>query len=316
MRIFLTGGTGYVGAAVLDAFVRAGHRVDALVRNSERAARVQDRGAQPVLGDLSQPASYADAAAAADGVVHAAAESSARAAQLDGAAIDTLLASADRRPRFVIYTSGVWVLGDQPTPADESAAVNPAAVVSWRPAHEQRVLNAATDSLRTAVIRPGIVYGGARGIVSDLLKDADNGLVRIVGSGDNHWPLVYDRDLGELYLRVATNPDASGLFHANDEGDERVNDVVAAIAAHATVQPSVRRMPLAEARQKMGPLADALVLDQVVRSPRARQIGWSPSLHSVSGNVARLLEEWRRGREAVSSGGERPDAANGARLRR
>lgn len=316
MRIFLTGGTGYVGAAVLDAFVRGGHRVDALVRNSERAAQVQDRGAHPVLGDLSQPASYADAAAAADGVVHAAAEYSARGPQLDAAAVETLLAHGDGRPRFMIYTSGIWVLGPQPAPADESAPLNPAEAVSWRPAHEQRVLQAAGDGLRTAVIRPGIVYGGARGIVSDLLKDAANGLVRIVGSGDNHWPLVYDRDLGELYLRVATNAAASGVFHANDEGDEQVNDVVGAIAEHVAVQPSVRRMPIAEARQKMGPMADALALDQLVRSPRAREIGWSPSLHSVAGNVARLFEEWRRGRAAESAAGERHDPASGARLRR
>jgi hypothetical protein len=58
-------------------------------------------------------------------------------------------------------------------------------------------------------------------------------------------------------------------------------------------------VPLAEARQKMGPLADALALDQIVRSPRARRLGWSPSLHSVAGNVARLYEEWRRGKDAT-----------------
>jgi len=299
MRIFLTGGAGYVGAAVLDALMRGGHRVDALVRNSERAAQVQARGAHPVLGDLSQPASYADAAAAADGIVHTAAEHSARGPKLDATAIDTLLSQSGTRPRFMIYTSGIWVLGNQPSPADETASLSPAPGVSWRPAHEEKVLNAATSGLRTAVIRPGIVYGGSRGIVSDLFKDAANGLVRVVGAGDNHWPLIYDRDLGELYLRVANNAAASGLFHANDEGDECVNDLVAAIADQVAVQPSVRRVPLAEARQKMGPLADSLALDQIVRSPRARQIGWNPSLHSVGGNVARLFEEWRRGKDAA-----------------
>ena len=45
MRVFLTGGTGYVGSAVLESLVRGGHHVDALVRNSEGAARVQARGA-------------------------------------------------------------------------------------------------------------------------------------------------------------------------------------------------------------------------------------------------------------------------------
>jgi hypothetical protein len=61
----------------------------------------------------------------------------------------------------------------------------------------------------------------------------------------------------------------------------------------------VRHVPLAEARQKMGPYADALALDQIVRSPRARELGWHPSLHSVAGNAARLFDEWRRGKEAA-----------------
>ncbi|MGH9371424.1 MAG: NAD-dependent epimerase/dehydratase family protein, partial [Vicinamibacterales bacterium] len=276
MRIFLTGGTGYVGGAVLEALVRGGHDVEALVRNRERAAWVQARGAHPVLGDLTDPATYADAAAAADGAIHAAFEYSARGPATDAAAIDALLRGGTRQ-RFVIYTSGVWVLGNQHSPADESTPPSPAPLVSWRPALEERVLNAATSGLRTAVIRPGLVYGGSRGFVSDLFKNAADGLVRIIGTGDNRWPLVYDRDLGELYLRVAANADASGVYHANDEGDERVNDLVTAIIDHATVQPGVRRIPLAEARQKMGPVADALVLDQVVRSPRARALGWHPS---------------------------------------
>jgi hypothetical protein len=58
-------------------------------------------------------------------------------------------------------------------------------------------------------------------------------------------------------------------------------------------------VPLAEARKKLGPVADALVLDQVIRSRRARDLGWHPTLHSVGRNVAGLFEEWRRGREAA-----------------
>jgi hypothetical protein len=58
----------------------------------------------------------------------------------------------------------------------------------------------------------------------------------------------------------------------------------------------VRHVPLDEARAKMGSFAEALSLDQVVRSPRARALGWAPTLHSVAGNTARLLEEWRGAR--------------------
>ena len=89
------------------------------------------------------------------------------------------------------------------------------------------------------------------------------------------------------------------MFHANDECDESVNDLVTAIAGHVAIKPSVRKVPLTEAHKKMGPYAEALALDQIVRSPRARALGWSPSLHAVSRNAARLFEEWRRGPEAA-----------------
>ena len=147
--------------------------------------------------------------------------------------------------------------------------------------------------MRPVVIRPGIVYGGGRGIVSDLIKDALNGIVRVVGPGKNHWPCVYDHDLGDLYVRVLEAPAATGVFHANDEADERVGDIVEAIAGQVPQRPDIRNMPMAEARKKLGTYADALALDQRVRSPRARALGWAPSQPGVAARVARLLEEFR-----------------------
>jgi nucleoside-diphosphate-sugar epimerase len=303
MRILLTGATGYIGSAVLDALVRAGHEVTALVRNSEKAQSVSRLGVDPIVGDLSKPASYSAAATAADAIVHTAYEFSKNGQKVDRVALDTLIAAAERRaanglPASLVYTSGVWVLGDARTPADESAPVQPVPLVAWRPEHEQIVLGAGRG-VRTVIVRPGIVYGGARGIIGDLLKDALNGLVRVVGEGKNHWPCIYDRDLADLYVRVATLDDAQGIFHANDEADESVVDIVDAIAGHAKMRPDVRHVPIEEARAKMGPYADALALDQLVRSPRARALGWAPSLHSVSGNVSRLFEEYRTSREAA-----------------
>jgi len=303
MRIFLTGATGYIGSAVMDALLRSGHEVTALVRDPEKAERVSGRGVHPIIGELSRPASYAAAAEAADSIVHAALESSIRKQKVDRQAIDTLVAAAARRaaaglPACIVYTSGTWVLG-QAHDATEQTPVNPIPLVAWRPDHEQLVLDSARDGVRAVVIRPGVVYGGARGIVGDLLKDAANGLVRVVGTGQNHWACIYDRDLADLYVRVSTLDDAAGIFHANDEADETVDDIVAAIAQQAKMPPDVRHMPLEEARKKMGAYADALALDQIVRSPRARALGWTPTLRSVAGSVARLLEEFRTARAAA-----------------
>jgi len=306
MRIFLTGATGYIGAAVLDALVRGGHDVTALVRNNERARRVAKRGAHPVIGTLEDPESFRGSADGQDGYVHAAYDTrSGRGPAIEQAALEAILAAAKRprtagvtapSKRFVIYTSDVWILGRTPEPVAEDAPINPIAASSFRPAHEQLVLDAMDGSLRTIVVRPGVVYGGGTGMVGDIFKAASNGLVRVVGDGNNHWPLVYDRDLADLYARLAAHSDASGIFHANDEGDERVNDIVGAIKPYLPVKPDVRYVPIDEARNKMGPYAEALALDQLVRSPRARALGWTPTLHSVGGNAARLLEEWRASR--------------------
>jgi nucleoside-diphosphate-sugar epimerase len=306
MRIFVTGATGYIGSAVLEAGLRAGHAVTALVRDPEKAEHVSRRGATPVIGELSRPASFSAAAEQCDACIHTAFEHSKRGEKVDRDAIGSLMAIAGRRadagrPACIVYTSGVWVLGDTLGAVAEEAPVNPTPLVAWRPEHESLVLSGSRDGqIRTAVVRPGIVYGGARGIIGDLLKDARNGLVRVIGEGRNHWPCVYDRDLADLYIRVVANPEASGVFHVNDEADECVGEIVDAIARHMRMRPDVRHVPIEEARTKMGPYADALALDQMVRSPRARALGWTPSLHSVAGNVARLLEEFRTAHEAAA----------------
>src|SRR6266487_1001170 len=155
MRIFLTGATGYIGASVLDALVRAGHDVTALVRNNEKAQQVADRGGHPVLGNLAEPDSFREAADGQDGYILAGFDSaSGRGPAIDQLAVETIVEAA-KRPRsnasnaparrYIIYTSGVWVLGRAPVPATEDTPVNPVAAVSFRPVHERLVLDAGGD---------------------------------------------------------------------------------------------------------------------------------------------------------------------------
>jgi nucleoside-diphosphate-sugar epimerase len=299
MQVLLTGATGYIGSAVLDSMLKGGHRVTALARDPEKAQRLLAKGATPIIGELGMPKTYVDAVKAADAVVHAAMESSPRGIPKEKEALELMLgaqttaSAADGKPRIFVYTSGVWVLGRTAKAAEEDAPLDPPAHVEWRPSHEDLVLSAFSDSLRTVVVRPGIVYGGGRGIVSDLIKDALNGLIRVVGPGKNRWPCVYDHDLGDLYARILEAPAAAGIIHATDEADERVEDIVEAIAAQVPQRPDIRNMPMTEARKKLGAYADALSLDQKVRSPKARAIGWAPTQMGIVNSVARLVEEFR-----------------------
>jgi nucleoside-diphosphate-sugar epimerase len=307
MQVFLTGATGYIGSAVLDAMIKGGHRVTALARDPEKAERLLAKGATPIIGELGLPKTYVEAVKAADAVVHTALESSPRGIPKEKDALELMLGAqtqasqADGKARVFVYTSGVWVLGRTVKAAEEDAPLDPPAHVEWRPAHEDLVLSSFSASLRTVVVRPGIVYGGGRGIVADLIKDALNGLIRVVGPGKNRWSCIYDHDLGDLYVRILESPTAAGIIHATDEADEKVEDIVEAIAAQVPQRPDIRNMPMTEARKKLGAYADALALDQKVRSPKARAIGWAPTQTGIVNSVARLVEEFRNAQRERNS---------------
>src|SRR3970040_622456 len=112
MRIFLTGATGYIGSAVLEASLRAGHQVTALVRDPEKAEQASLRGARPIIGELSRPAAYVAAAQESDVIIHTAYEHSKHGVEVDRRAIETLFGAASRRvdaglPASLLYTPGV-----------------------------------------------------------------------------------------------------------------------------------------------------------------------------------------------------------------
>src|SRR5690349_16377814 len=100
MRILLTGATGYIGSVVCDALVRAGHDVTALVRNPAKARRLA-QSVQLLHADLAEPGAYRDRIAGFDAYVHTAIDTSARAAEVDRKAIETMRDIAWRSSRAV-----------------------------------------------------------------------------------------------------------------------------------------------------------------------------------------------------------------------
>jgi nucleoside-diphosphate-sugar epimerase len=216
-----------------------------------------------------------------DGVIHAGTTNDGR---IDQEAVRAMLDALRGSNKPFLYTSGIWVLGDTGRKiADETWPANPAALVAWRPEVEQLVLAAARTGVRSIVIRPGIVYGRGGGIAADFVKFArETGAARYVGTGENHWPLVHVEDLANLYVRAFQHAASGALFHATDGSAFRVREIAEAASLGAGAGGGTQSWPLEEARKTLGAYADALVLDQLVSSDKARTtLDWQPRMASV-----------------------------------
>jgi nucleoside-diphosphate-sugar epimerase len=272
MNIFVTGASGYIGRAVTGKLRAAGHAVRGLARSGAAAEKLKAIGAEPVAGDLRDSATIEAAARNSDVSIHLAMEFSAEAPALDRAAIDALIAA--QRP--FVYTSGIWVMGDTGGHvADETTPVHPTPLVAWRTSHEKMVLDA-----RGVVIRPAMVFGRNGGFVAGFVEAAKTGVVQIVGTGENRWPFVHVDDLADLYV-LALRAQPGSLYFAAAGPSIPVKQVAAGAAA-LEKGARVETIPLEKARQTMGLLADALVLDQLISARKVMQeLGWNPKAESV-----------------------------------
>ena len=284
MDVFLTGATGYIGSAVAQALLKAGHNVTGLARTAEKAKQLALRGVPASMGDLLKPETLTLPVRAAGGVIHAANTNDANSAKVDRAAVRAILNALEGTGKPFIYTSGVWVLGSTGDKiADEQAPLNPTPLVAQRPAVEQEVLGYKGRGARTIVIRPALVYGQAGSIPRMLVQSArESGATRYVGDGQNRWPFVHVDDLAQLYVLALEKAAAGSLYHAAHGPSYRVLEVAEAASIGGGAKGKTQAVPLDEARKTMGVFADALVLDQQVSGEKARkELGWSPGAASV-----------------------------------
>ncbi len=278
MRIFITGATGYIGSAVAAALLGRGHELTALVRPETDSGSLRDGGAAIVAGDLASLPSLADSLSGYDAYLHVAQAHTPDAAALNRIALDVFTA----QPGFFVYTSGVWVFGNTGDEVvDESTPVNPLPIVAWRPEQEQ----AALATGRSAVLRPGCVYGGKQSLCRGWFEASEQKKpIYLVGDSNNRWAMVNLHDLADCYVRV-TEQRATGIFHAVDDTNETLLGCALGIASGSTIET----IPVEVAREKYGPFADALAIEQCVSSAATRRkLGWNPTREFTSS----IDEQW------------------------
>ncbi|MBL8175459.1 MAG: NAD-dependent epimerase/dehydratase family protein [Bryobacterales bacterium] len=278
MNVFLTGATGYIGSVVAEYLLKTGNTVTGYARSAASAEKLTAAGIEP--------AHQLEDAKNTDAVIHLAAQFGPQMAQVDEHAVRTLIAALRGSGKPFVYTSGAWVLG--PTRghvAGEMAPVRPPQVVAWRPAIEKLALAAVEEKVRASVIRPTMVYGRAGGVIGKFVHDArEFGVVRIVGGGANHWSFVHVDALAELYLLAIRQQPSGEIFLAADGPAFTVRTVADTVAT--MYETKVELILMDDARASLGPIADAMVMDQKIMSTKAgRMLGWAPRWPSVLDDI-------------------------------
>ncbi|WP_375486579.1 NAD-dependent epimerase/dehydratase family protein [uncultured Jatrophihabitans sp.] len=282
-HVVLTGGTGLVGSAVLTALRDAGHQVTAVVRSEQSAAAVREAGATPAQGDITDSTWLSGVFADADGAIHTASPGDATSADFDAAVVQAALTAYSGTGKPYVHTGGVWVWGSGDAITEQDPFDAPE-LTAWRAGVEQKLLD--DESLRGVVVAPGIVYGGGGGLVATITQPDDNGAIRLVGDGSQHWTTVHTGELADLYVRAFEKSAARGYYIGVNDDHPTVREIGEA-AAKARGTDAVVAESADDSRERLfAPLVDALLLDQSAENGRARELGWTPSGPSLLDDVA------------------------------
>jgi nucleoside-diphosphate-sugar epimerase len=282
MRVFVTGATGFIGSAVVQQLLGAGHQVLGLARSQEAARALIAAGAQAHSGSLDDLDSLRSGAAASDGVIHLAFvhdfSAYATAGETDRRAVEALGATLTGSGRPLVITSGITVLtpGRLATEEDAPDANAPSAP---RVPSEEAVQALAAQGVRASVVRlPPSVHGeGDRAFVPTLIGIArDKGVSAYVGEGLNRWPAVHRLDAAHLFRLALEKGTAGAAYHGVADEGVPVRDIAAVIGRHLNV-PLAAKSP-EEAAGHFGWLGYFLRIDCPASSRLTRQrLGWHPT---------------------------------------
>ncbi len=275
MKVFVTGATGWVGSAVIENLVKAGHRVMGLSRSEEKAAPLSATGVKIVRGTLDDLNVLHNAASAADAVVHTAFNHDfskfSENAEQDRRAIEVLGGTLEGSGRPLIVTSGLAGLaqGRAATEADAPSSASPRKSEAAAKVLADRGVHVATVRLAPTVHGVGESHGFIPILIGLARK---TGVSAYVGEGQNRWSAVHRLDAARLYQLALAQGVTEPVYHAAAEEGIVFKEIATAIGRGLGLPVESRP------REHFGWFANFAAMDMAASSDRTRKLlGWNPT---------------------------------------
>jgi nucleoside-diphosphate-sugar epimerase len=284
MRIFVTGGTGFIGSAVVRELLDTGHEVIGLARSKLSAEFLKKEGAAIQEGSLEDIDSLKHGADSADAVIHIAFvhdfSNFGAAVETDRRAIETIGETLAGSNRPFVVTSGVPIgkPGHVVTENDDS---DPAAFPRLS---EAAALPYAKRDVLVSIVRPSrLVHGQGdlHGFIPQLISIAQKkGVSAYIGDGSSRCQAVHRLDAAHLFCLAVEKASAGSRYQAVGDGGIVFRDIAGAIGTRLSI-PTVS-ISKEEAADHFGFLGQIVGMDNPASSEITQKtLGWHPSHPSL-----------------------------------
>ncbi len=216
LKIFIAGGTGFIGRHLIKAFLTHGHEVYGLARDRSRGKILEGLGCAPIVGNLLTNGPWERAIEKFDVAIGCTMPGKRgqppTVSQIPGllkshtdAGSHLIQATHDAKMRGAIVTFGVLSYGEHGEEwVDEDTPFEPVGYGRFiGPARHALAHLAESQRLRATFFMPAWVYGNGGWFKDRTIPAMNQGEARIVGTGENYMSFVHGEDLAEAYVLAA-----------------------------------------------------------------------------------------------------------------
>ena len=255
---FVTGGSGFVGGALIERLRSEGWDVRALARSERAAERVRELGAEPAMGDLDDRDAMRAGADGCEVAFHAAAKvedwgDPADFERLNVRGTQNVIdACRDAGVRRLVHvgTEAALMVGQPLINVDESTPLRPdsAALYSSSKAKAEQLVRDA-GGLETVVVRPRFVWGrGDTSLLPTIIEMVASGRFRWIGGGGQLSATTHiDNTVEGLWL-AATKAPAGSVYFVTDGEPAVFREFLTELLATQGVTVPDRSVPAGVAR--------------------------------------------------------------------
>lgn len=303
MNVFVTGATGFVGAAVVNELLQQGHQVVGLIRDPAKATALTQKGMVAQIGEMTDPQTYIPIVATADAVIQTAQlgvtgrftdASKDKINRADEDMTLTLARACIEQDKVLIYTSGCFNYGDHGTDwIDEHTPATPSPLGEG---HAQVVTQLMTlhkkENLKLLVISPGFVYGPGGLFKTSFYDTLQKGQLRVFGKGQNYWSPIQVDDLARAFTLALTHGRYGEVYNIVDDQPLPLRQLIDSITSTQGVK-SVGNIPGWLIGLLIGsPLVKSLTSSFRVSNAKAkRELKWQPQYRTFEAGIPAVLRQ-------------------------